>query len=108
MGAESFADTERTENFPQQIVRAEFAGDLSERLLTQTQFLCHQLAGAALVEMPQRLFEMFVRAIEGIEVATAGEEHSRICAVVADAFLQMFAQQIHAFAGRGGDVHARR
>jgi len=37
------ADTELTEDHPQQIVRREFSCDFPKRLLSQTQFLCEEL-----------------------------------------------------------------
>lgn len=70
-----FSDAEAAENHPEQVVGGEFAGNFTQRLLRQTEFLGKEF------ERRQRAFDdvacgggVFLRGGQGAQVALAGDE----------------------------------
>ena len=86
-----FPDAEAREYPSQQIVRRELAGDFRQALLSETQFLGHQLAGALLRELSGGLMDVGMRTLECIEVSAARGDDSGVGTVEANAFFQVFA-----------------
>ena len=80
----------------------------ARHVLGLTQFFGHQLAGAAFGELAFGLVQMRVRACKRVEMPASRGNRARVRAVKANAFLQMLAQQIHAFACRCGQMDAWR
>lgn len=87
IGASLLPDAKARKNPPEQIVRAELAGDLRERLLRLAQLLGHELAGAVVDELSRGGLQMPLRARERIEVAAAGGDGAGVGPDEADAFL---------------------
>src|SRR4029453_13117827 len=92
------SDTEVDKDPAEQIVRAEFAGDLRQRLLTLAKLFRHQLAGGLGQELPSRLLQMPIGARERVEMTAAGRDRARVCALKTHALFEMLAQQVDALA----------
>ena len=73
-------------NPPEQIIRREFAGDLTETLLRLPKLLGHQLAGASILELALCFVQMSVGAIQRVEMAAAGGDRAGAGALESHAF----------------------
>src|SRR5262245_6325980 len=101
------SDAERREDPAQQIVGRELAGDLCEILLCEPQLFGHEFACTTIRELARCLSYMCVCTIECIEMTAASGDHAGVRTLVANAGLEVFAQQVDALACCCGEVHAR-
>ena len=90
------ADAEAGEDAPEQIVRAEGAGDLAERLLGHAQVFGEQFAGTGFGQLAQTVIQVVGSLTQGFQVAPARAEVAFGRLGKAHAGLQMFAQQLKA------------
>src|SRR6266446_2009183 len=102
------ADAEPGENPPQQILRGELAGDLTQGLLRGAQLLGDQLPGTVLGELARGFFGVLSRTRQRLQVPAAGADRPGIHTLVPHALLQMRAQLVQPPAGERRERDVRR
>jgi hypothetical protein len=104
------SDAEAAENDAEKVIGCEFSGDLTERLLRQTEFLGKKFEGReGAFNDTSSGSDVFLGIGQGAQMALAGNEYVFRLVPAGDP-QQLLTQQFNAFAGTGrqGDSYATR
>src|SRR5688572_8099113 len=95
---ESLSDAEAREYPAEQLVGADLARDLAERLLRVRELLRDELSALALEQQPLRFLHVLASPAQCLEMPPPGGQCSLARRRIAHAFLEVPAQQIETFA----------
>lgn len=84
-----FSDAKTGKNLPQQIIRAELAGDLGQAILGLSELFGDQFARLADLQLSQGILDKLMALPQGFQVPSAGDEDVIGCIGKADAVLQV-------------------
>src|SRR5471032_876124 len=93
-----FADAEAGKDPPQQVIRAECAGNLTEELLSMAQILRQQLAGTRQGQLCMTVLQGRTGMPQGFQMAATGAEAALGGLFITHAGLEVFAQQLQPLA----------
>ena len=106
MDPASLPDAEPPEDHAQQVVGCAGAGDFTQGVVGQAQFLGQQFQGGiAQLGALAGFVQVTAGAAQGLDVALAGDAHALRCGVPAGQLQQAPAQAFQAVVGAGGQDH---